>query len=48
MRKNKTEYFGSRVQKVAVKKNGDLKHIWESPWLDRFKEAGKIKIFQEA
>lgn len=48
-REDGTEVFGPRVKEVATEKGGNNKqHIWKSPWVERFVEAGKIMDFQEA
>lgn len=48
LREDKKEFFGSRVKKIAIKKGGPEKHLWEKPWVDRFEKAGKIEVFQRA
>lgn len=43
------EIRSNRVQKVATYKNGtEIKDLWEEPWVNRFKEAGKVEDFKDA
>jgi hypothetical protein len=48
MRLKGIEFYSPRTKEIAVELNStEKKHLWQSPWLERFVKAGKEPIFQD-
>jgi len=48
MRSKGIEFYSSRTKEIAIELNSiDKKHLWQSPWLERFVTAGKEPVFQD-